>query len=79
MTMADLMAASPTARGKMTRLGNLTGMPALVLPMGFATGPKLPISLQIMARHFNEPLIYRVAAAYEDAQPWAREHPQWLL
>ncbi len=79
MSMNELMAASPTARGKMTRLGNLTGMPALVLPMGFASEPKLPIALQIMARHFNEPLIYQVAAAYESAQPWAAQHPQWLV
>jgi len=79
MSMTDLMAASPTARGKMTRLGNLTGMPALVLPMGFASEPRLPIALQIMARHFNEPLIYRVASAYESAQPWVSQHPQWLI
>lgn len=78
MTMAELRAATPSARGKMTRLGNLTGMPALVLPMGFTDQPKLPLALQIMARHFHEPLIYRVAAAYEGAQPWASQHPDWL-
>lgn len=78
MTMAELRAATPSARGKMTRLGNLTGMPSLVLPMGFTEAPRLPLALQIMARDFHEPLIYRVAAAYEGAQPWASQHPGWL-
>jgi aspartyl-tRNA(Asn)/glutamyl-tRNA(Gln) amidotransferase subunit A len=79
MTMAQLRAATPSARGKMTRLGNLTGMPALVLPMGFTGQPRLPLALQIMARHFHEPIIYRVAAAYEGAQPWVSQHPHaWI-
>jgi len=78
MTMTELMAASPAARGKMTRLGNLTGMPALVLPMGFTGTPELPLSLQVMSRHFHEPVIYQVAAAYEASQPWVSRHPAWL-
>jgi len=78
MTMTELMAASPAARGKMTRLGNITGMPALVLPMGFTGTPPLPLSLQIMSRHFHEPVIYQVAAAYEASQPWVSRHPAWL-
>ena len=79
MTLAELAVESPVARGRMTRLGNLTGMPALVLPMGFADGPpRLPLSLQVMARRFDEPLIYQVAAAYEASEPWASRHPAWL-
>jgi aspartyl-tRNA(Asn)/glutamyl-tRNA(Gln) amidotransferase subunit A len=78
MTMAELYAAAPSGRGKMTRLGNLTGMPALVLPMGFSAQPKLPLSLQIMSRHFHEPLVYQVAAAYESQHTWVSQHPQWL-
>jgi hypothetical protein len=27
------------------------------------------------AGHFEEPLIYRVAAAYEDVTAWTRRHP----
>ncbi|MEN9775906.1 MAG: hypothetical protein RL322_2976 [Pseudomonadota bacterium] len=79
MTMNELRSATPSARGKMTRLGNITGLPALVLPMGFTETPKLPLALQIMSRHFHEPLIYQVAAAYEGAQPWVTEHPAWLV
>lgn len=77
MTLDELMAQQPTARGRMTRLGNLTGLPALVMPMGFTTSG-LPVSLQVMARHFSEPMIYRVAAAYEAVRPWHLTHPDWL-
>jgi aspartyl-tRNA(Asn)/glutamyl-tRNA(Gln) amidotransferase subunit A len=78
LTMAEMMSASPAARGRMTRLGNVTGMPALVLPMGFTGTPPLPLSLQIMSRHFHEPVVYQVAAAYEASQPWVSQHPSWM-
>jgi aspartyl-tRNA(Asn)/glutamyl-tRNA(Gln) amidotransferase subunit A len=47
---------------------NLTGMPAISLPCGFSDG--LPVGLQIMGPAFAEPLVLRVAAAYEAATPW---------
>jgi aspartyl-tRNA(Asn)/glutamyl-tRNA(Gln) amidotransferase subunit A len=79
LTMAQLYGETPAARGRMTRLGNLTGAPALVLPMGFAEQPRLPLALQVVAARFHEPVIYQVAAAYEASQPWAGQHPAWLL
>jgi aspartyl-tRNA(Asn)/glutamyl-tRNA(Gln) amidotransferase subunit A len=56
------------------RMFNLTGMPALVLPMGF-TADGLPLGLQIGADHFREDLVYQVAAAYEEAAGWFNRHP----
>jgi Asp-tRNA(Asn)/Glu-tRNA(Gln) amidotransferase A subunit family amidase len=56
------------------RMYNLTGMPALVLPMGF-TAEELPLGLQIAAAHFREDLIYQVAAAYEEETAWCSRHP----
>jgi aspartyl-tRNA(Asn)/glutamyl-tRNA(Gln) amidotransferase subunit A len=56
------------------RMFNMTGLPALVLPMGF-TAEGLPLGLQIAADRFREDLIYQVAAAYEDATPWHNRHP----
>jgi aspartyl-tRNA(Asn)/glutamyl-tRNA(Gln) amidotransferase subunit A len=56
------------------RIYNLTGMPALVLAMGF-TAEGLPVGLQIAADHFRENLVYQVAAAYEDAAGWCKRHP----
>jgi len=43
-----------------------TGMPAATVPMGFVDG-RLPAGLQILARRFDEPAIFRIAYAYEQA------------
>ncbi|HEX8969844.1 MAG TPA: amidase family protein, partial [Chloroflexota bacterium] len=47
---------------------NLTGMPAVSVPCGLVDG--LPVGLQIMGPAFTEPLVLRVAAAFEGAAPW---------
>ncbi|MBF9031706.1 amidase [Rhodobacterales bacterium HKCCE3408] len=44
---------------------NLTGQPALSVPMGFADG--LPLGLQIVGRLGADPLILAIAAAFEAA------------
>lgn len=58
---------------------NLTGHPALVLPVGFTHGsdadPPLPLSMQLIGRHYDEATVYRVAAAYEAATGWTDRHP----
>ena len=48
-------------------------MPAISVPCGFSDG--LPVGLQIMGRAFAEPLVLRVAAAYESATPWHTMRP----
>jgi aspartyl-tRNA(Asn)/glutamyl-tRNA(Gln) amidotransferase subunit A len=59
-----------------TFLGNMTGLPALVLPCGFSSGPpRLPIGVQIYGRAFDEATVLRVGHAYERATPWHREKP----
>jgi len=72
-TMAELL-ANPSKRGVTNRMYNLSGMPALTMPMGFSSN-QLPIGIQIAAAHFDEPLIYRVASVYEDATEWSKHHP----
>ncbi|HET6317648.1 MAG TPA: amidase, partial [Chloroflexota bacterium] len=52
---------------------NLTGMPAMSVPCGFADG--LPVGLQIMGPAFGESIVLRVAAAYEAATDWHRQRP----
>jgi aspartyl-tRNA(Asn)/glutamyl-tRNA(Gln) amidotransferase subunit A len=52
---------------------NLTGMPAMSVPCGFADG--LPVGLQIMAPAFAESLVLRVGAAYEAATDWHHQRP----
>lgn len=49
---------------------NLTGQPAASLPVGF-TSAGLPVGLQLIARINRESDIFRAAAAFEAAYPWA--------
>ncbi len=53
---------------------NVTGSPALSVPVGF-TRSGLPLGMQIVGKPFSEPLIYRVAHAYEQATRWMDRHP----
>ncbi|MBI5555071.1 MAG: Asp-tRNA(Asn)/Glu-tRNA(Gln) amidotransferase subunit GatA [Elusimicrobia bacterium] len=53
---------------------NLAGIPALSIPCGF-TSQKMPIGLQIMAKHFAEETIFKVAYAYEQNTQWHKEKP----
>jgi aspartyl-tRNA(Asn)/glutamyl-tRNA(Gln) amidotransferase subunit A len=59
---------------RMPSPANLTGVPALAMPCGFSAAG-LPLSLQIMGRHFGEATLYRVAAAYEQATDWHMRRP----
>ncbi len=47
---------------------NYTGHPAIAVPCGKSAG--LPVSMQLVARHFDDPLLLRVAAAYQHAVDW---------
>ncbi|HZM44397.1 MAG TPA: amidase [Burkholderiales bacterium] len=54
---------------------NVTGGPALSVPVGF-TKAGLPLAMQIVGAPFSEALIYRVAHLYERAAGWVERHPQ---
>jgi len=54
---------------------NLAGIPAISIPCGF-TKKVLPVGLQILAKPFNEELLFRVAYAYEQNTPWHLEKPK---
>ena len=53
---------------------NLSGNPALTVPVGFTT-TGLPVGLQIVGRRFDEATVLRAGAAFEAAQPWAELRP----
>ncbi len=48
---------------------NLTGSPAISVPMGFSKDG-LPIGLQVVGRAFGEAMVYRVAHSYESRTEW---------
>jgi aspartyl-tRNA(Asn)/glutamyl-tRNA(Gln) amidotransferase subunit A len=53
---------------------NVTGHPALAMMAGLATNG-LPVSVQFVGRYFAEATVLRVAAAYERATSWHKNHP----
>jgi aspartyl-tRNA(Asn)/glutamyl-tRNA(Gln) amidotransferase subunit A len=54
---------------------NLSGSPAMVVCNGFADNG-LPLGLQIVGKAFDEPSVFRVAHAYEQATPWRQQRPR---
>ncbi|SDE00543.1 aspartyl-tRNA(Asn)/glutamyl-tRNA(Gln) amidotransferase subunit A [Paracoccus isoporae] len=52
---------------------NLTGHPALSLPVGFSSG--LPLGMQIIAAHGAEAMICRIGAAFEAATDVSAQSP----
>jgi aspartyl-tRNA(Asn)/glutamyl-tRNA(Gln) amidotransferase subunit A len=53
---------------------NVTGWPGITLCTGFGTGG-LPVAMQLVAKPFAEPTLFRAAHAYERAHPWRARRP----
>ncbi len=47
---------------------DITHHPAMSLPCGMVDG--LPVGLMLIGRHFDEPMIYRAAHAFEQSGDW---------
>ncbi len=66
-------AAAPRA-AEFTMPMDLAGTPAICLPSGFSPDG-VPYSIQFAGRRLSEPLLCRVANAYETATNWHERHP----
>lgn len=53
---------------------NLTGFPAIAVPTGMSNSG-LPLSMQIVGKPFDEPTVYQVAHAYEQATGFGAQIP----
>jgi aspartyl-tRNA(Asn)/glutamyl-tRNA(Gln) amidotransferase subunit A len=53
---------------------SLAGIPAVSVPCGFSQSG-LPIGLQLIGKAFDEPVLLRVAHAYQSATGWHRRRP----
>lgn len=53
---------------------NLAGVPGIAFPVGF--DPQgLPVGMQFMGRHFQEPLLFQAAHAYQQVTTWHLRKP----
>jgi amidase len=55
-------------------LFNVTGQPAITIPMGLADDG-LPVAVQLVGRPLGEDTLLQVAAQLEQARPWAQLRP----
>ena len=63
-------------RGGNTFIGNMTGLPAIVIPCGFTTdAPTLPLGIQFYGKPFDEATLFRVSHAYESSTNWHTRRP----
>ena len=56
---------------------NMTGQPAASVPAGWTEGG-LPVGLQIIGRHLDDPMVLRASAAFEAVKPWRDRWPSML-
>ena len=70
--MADLLRSGRFT--PYTSLFNVTGQPALTVPVGFGDDG-LPTSAQIVGKPLGEDTLLQVAAQIETARPWAQVRP----
>ena len=53
---------------------NLTRQPAASVPAGFIADG-LPVGLQIVGRHLDDPMVLRASVAFEAVAPWRDKWP----
>lgn len=68
----------PTFSGSQLSITNLTGHPALCLPVGFSTNG-LPVSITFLGNLYDEASILTVGKAYQDATDFNKKHPEKFL
>ena len=64
----------PTFTGSQLRITNLTGHPAICMPTGFNKS-KLPTSITLLGKLYDEATLLNVAKAYQQATSWDDVHP----
>jgi amidase len=73
LALLDDLAKDPLAPNPNTQLFNMTGQPAISLPLHVHEG--LPIGVQFAGRIGDDALLLQLARQLEQAQPWADKRP----
>jgi aspartyl-tRNA(Asn)/glutamyl-tRNA(Gln) amidotransferase subunit A len=71
-------ASTPSGGGfaGIVQAGNLAGLPALVLPCGFAEN--LPVALQLVGAPFSENLLLSIGKDFQSRTDWHKRRPRAL-
>lgn len=73
--MVEDMARKNLTYVPFTQLANLTGTPAISIPLHW-TPEGLPLGVQFCGPSASEPLLLQLASQLEQAQPWAQRRPE---
>jgi aspartyl-tRNA(Asn)/glutamyl-tRNA(Gln) amidotransferase subunit A len=69
-------AGTPQGLAGLIPAGNLAGLPAVVLPCGFADN--LPVALQVVGAPYSENLLLSVGAGFQARTDWHKRRPPGL-
>lgn len=72
--IADMMATKGLSKMPFTQLANLTGQPAMSVPLHWSKDG-LPCGVQFIGRFAEESLLFQLAGQLERAQPWFHKRP----
>ncbi len=75
--IVDQLAIQSLSQVPFTQLANLTGVPAMSVPLHWGEDG-LPYGVQFIAAFGQEALLFRLAAQLEKAKPWFKKRPQLL-
>ena len=76
----DELIRNSLKRTPFTQLANLTGQPAMSVPLHMTAGG-LPLGVQFIAAKGREDILYRLAGRLEQTEDWIRveENPVWNI
>jgi len=72
--IVDQLAEKSLERTPFTQVANLTGLPAMSVPL-YRTTDGLPCGSHFIAPFGEEALLFRLAAQLENARPWSEQKP----